>query len=442
MKTSNSMLCASLFLMSLASAEAEDAAVAGKEGVLALPAEITPAKLPPGCLLKVRYNWDASGPMNYGNQVFTHLIGPKGVGLTENHHPVPATNSELWKGKISYVLPIKVPETFVDGEYTVAIGFYPAGEGKDKDFSEIKSLRPGAGVKPVAWAKDWMQVGSFTVDKNAPLPPRDTEGAKTLDLTGYKETFVEDFDKLDVSAWGPGTRWIAHTPWNGDFGDAAFLDPSEEDPFTVKDGVLRIEARRNEKLGDKWGRKWQSGCLASNDNAGQGFSQVYGYFEARMKLPAGPGVWPAFWLASSPPPAEDPKQENSWDNWMARFDAARTGCIEIDVIEYYGHETDAYCSVVHAWRPEPHRAEATKIYTKPNECIEGFHNYGVMVEPEWTTMYFDGIAVWKAHTPPEHKRPLMILLNLALGSGWPIEQTPSPSYMYVDYVKAYKKDGG
>ena len=100
-----------------------------------------------------------------------------------------------------------------------------------------------------------------------------------LDLSGYRMTFNEDFHNLDVSAWGPGTRWIAHTPWNGDFGDARFADPVPGFPFTVNDGRLRIEARRGED------GKWSAGLLASTDPSGAGFSQQYGYFEMRAKFP-------------------------------------------------------------------------------------------------------------------------------------------------------------
>jgi len=40
-------------------------------------------------------------------------------------------------------------------------------------------------------------------------------------------------------------------------------------------------------------------------------------------------------------------------------------------------------------------------------------------------------------TPPEHNKPLMLLLNLALGPGWPIDNTPNPSVMEVDYVRVH-----
>ena len=77
-----------------------------------------------------------------------------------------------------------------------------------------------------------------------------TAQSAPIDPTSLTPTFDENFDKLDVSAWGPGTRWIAHTPWNGDYGDARFTDPGPDFPFPTRDGMLRIEARKGDD--GKW----------------------------------------------------------------------------------------------------------------------------------------------------------------------------------------------
>jgi beta-glucanase (GH16 family) len=213
----------------------------------------------------------------------------------------------------------------------------------------------------------------------------------------------------------------------GDFtgGDAAFADPVQGFPFTIENGILRIEARKDETQKDRWNRKWAAGLLSSNDPKGNGFSQQYGCFEMRAKLPGGAGVWPAFWLAST------------YDR--TKPGAGEDGSIEIDVIEFYGHSPGAYQSAVHTWKPDPHSALGSTVTTRMNEVSTGFHNYGVMVEPDFITMYFDGVGVWKTPTPPEHNKPLMLLVNLALGSGWPIDRTPDPSCMYVEHVRAYAK---
>lgn len=241
---------------------------------------------------------------------------------------------------------------------------------------------------------------------------------KPINLADYVLTFDENFDTLDVSANGPGTRWVAHTPWGGDFGDAEFTDPRPAFPFTIDKGILRIEARKGED------GKWRSGLLSSADRNGNGFSQQYGYFEARAKLPAGPGLWPAFWL-----------------NTLVPKDSQDDG-VEIDVIEHYGKFPNAYESHVMVWPKvdqSKKRSERKVREVPPGLLYEDFHTYGVLVEPDFITMYFDGEPYWRTQTPPEHKNKLMILVNLAMGSGWPIDQTPSPSYMYVDYVRAYSK---
>ncbi len=162
-----------------------------------------------------------------------------------------------------------------------------------------------------------------------------------IDFSKLQMTFREDFDDtLSVSPWGPNTRWIAHTPWAGDFGDAAFADPRlGVFPFTLEGGIFRIEARKNDK------GKWESGLLASADGNGRGFSQQYGYFEMRAKLPKGPGVWPAFWLGSI-------------------VDKTAPASVEIDVLEFYGHSPAAYQNNIIVYHTNPADAATSDVDKK------------------------------------------------------------------------------
>jgi len=230
-------------------------------------------------------------------------------------------------------------------------------------------------------------------------------------------TFTEDFNTLSVSAYGQtSSRWIAHTPWNGDFGDAAFADPQPNFPFRINNGILDIEARKGAD------GKWQSGLLSSATPNNAGFAQRYGYFEMRAKLPPGPGTWPGFWL-----------------NANQRHDDPTPG-VEIDVVEYYGQFTDGYHSVVHVWDkadPKKSREWDHIISVPPGSLTSAFHTYGVDVEPEWITFYLDRRETWRVATPPELKDPMMVLVDLALGSGWPIDHTPNPSTMQVDYIHVF-----
>jgi beta-glucanase (GH16 family) len=255
-------------------------------------------------------------------------------------------------------------------------------------------------------------VGSFGV-----LPGGALAAGEHIDPCRLKPTFTDDFNTLSVSARGDTDgRWIAHTPWNGDFGDAAFSDPRPGFPFRVRDGVLDIEARKGAD------GKWQSGLLASATPSNAGFAQRYGYFEMRAQLPPGPGTWPGFWL-----------------NANQRHNDPNPG-VEIDVVEYYGQFPDAYHSAVHVWNkadPKKSTVQDHVIAVPSGSLTSGFHTYGVDVEPDWITFYRDRRETWQLATPAELKDPLMVLVDLALGSGWPIDKTPNPSVMQVDYVHVF-----
>lgn len=242
---------------------------------------------------------------------------------------------------------------------------------------------------------------------------------KPLDLCAYDLVFSDDFDDMSIASHSLGTmRWTAHTPWNGDFGDAVFADPGPDGPFAAKQGILRITARKDERS------RWHSGLIAAADASGNGHGLRFGYFEARMKLPPGPGTWPAFWLMS-----------------LAATSDKRPR-VEIDVIEYYGHQTDRYHVADHVWYSggdkERTRHDGSRVPVENGSLVQDFHTYGVLVEPDKLTYYFDRQPVWQQPTPPELQTPLYPLVDLALGSGYSIAETPDPSVLEVDYVREYR----
>jgi hypothetical protein len=244
-----------------------------------------------------------------------------------------------------------------------------------------------------------------------------------------RPVFIEDFNEetapnrrietIASSRIGPA-RWTAHTPWNGDFGDARFADPLPGGPFAIKDGILSITASKDSE------GHWSSGLIAAADATGAGAGTRYGYFEARMKIPPGPGTWPAFWLAALKPTAGSDRN------------------VEIDVIEYYGQFTFAYRPAIHVWYKDESktRGKDQKVDVPDGSLVQDFHTYGVDVSPQSIVFYFDRKPVWSQPTPPELDGPLYPLVNLALGSGWPIDRTPNPSTLLVDYVHVYGRDAG
>jgi beta-glucanase (GH16 family) len=116
--------------------------------------------------------------------------------------------------------------------------------------------------------------------------------------------------------------------------------------------------------------------------------------------------------------------------------------VEIDILEHYGHFPTEYQSVVHIWPKPKNDDEAARrlVFRAPSDGLyDAFHTYGVDVAPDWITFYLDGTPQGRLATPAEHKHRLMILANLALGSGWPITETPNPSVLEVDYIRAYRR---
>lgn len=237
-----------------------------------------------------------------------------------------------------------------------------------------------------------------------------------LDISRYHETFSETFrGRLHVTPWGP-SRWIAHTPWHGDFGDASFADPQSNFPFLTGATGLSIIARKGAD------GKWQSGLLSSADAEGRGFTQAGGYFEAKMKMPPGPGVWPAFWLAG-----------HGDDSYST----------EIDVVEYYGQFPDCYRANLHLWPKAPKltpQEQGDLIHVPKGSLSDKFHTYGVEILDNDIVFYLDRYEVARQPASKAMHLPMSILVNLALGSGWPIDKTLNPSILKVDYVKAFKSN--
>jgi hypothetical protein len=372
-----------------------------------VPAAVACTLSQPSCRpdfgVDITYRWDAE-PLGRNYKAFVHLRHSGGKMMFQDDHDVPVDTAD-WNGRVEYQRTIVIPTNAPAGEYSIVAGLWDsAGKARVK-------TKAGEGV--VAAGENAYRIGTLTLADDAPVPKL---GPRTLDLSGYRMTFDEDFSgpELSVSAWGPGTRWIAHTPYAGDFGDARFADPTKGFPFTIDNGILRIEAR-------KTNNRWQSGLLASVDPKGKGFSQQYGYFEARAKFPKGLGTWPAFWLLGAPK-----LQDKSLTQ------------IEIDVVEFYGVHPNALHTNVHLWYPDKRVKSDGRPFVVTG-MTDAMHDYGVMVDAESIRFYFDGVEFRRVKTPDDARVPLYLLVNLALGGGWPIDETPNPSIMEVEHVRAYAK---
>lgn len=152
----------------------------------------------------------------------------------------------------------------------------------------------------------------------------------------------------------------------------------------------------------------------------QKFSQAFGKFEIRCRVPHGKGLWPAFWLFPEP---------KSWPP-------------EIDILEIPGHETDrVYMSNhwVNPGKPQGNSKSITGEYKGP-DCSKNFHTFAVEWEPGEIRWMIDGELRHRSRKEvPEI--PMFILVNLGVG-GWaeaPDESTGFPADFEIDSVRVWEK---
>jgi len=276
--------------------------------------------------------------------------------------------------------------------------------------------------------------------KSSGAAPETGAGCDTvIRLDRLRQTFDEEFDTLRL--YDPHTQqgvWktlFAHGPQTGAYAwDSRTLRGNHEleiyvdpgfpgqgqtplglNPFSLRDGVLTITADKTpEALKSKlWGYNYTSGVITTQTS----FSQRYGYFEIRARFPSGKGVWPAFWLLAT---------DASWPP-------------ELDILEQLGGE-DVY-QTVHTAQDGAHEQTGFKIKT-PGD-VTGFHTYGALWTPDRIVWFIDGRQTATAPTPADMRKPMYILLNLAIGGGMPGDpdgHTPFPARYSIDYVRVYSLD--
>lgn len=164
------------------------------------------------------------------------------------------------------------------------------------------------------------------------------------------------------------------------------------------------------------------------------FSQVYGRFEARIKIPTGQGMWPAFWMLG---------------NNITTAGWPTSG--EIDIMENIGREPARVHGSLHGPSTTSRTSDATSIFTLPagQAFADDFHVYAIEWEPGVVRFYVDTNlyatftqSQWPTGGTWAFDHPFFIILNVAVGGNWPgppDSTTVFPQLMLVDYVRVYTK---
>jgi beta-glucanase (GH16 family) len=235
----------------------------------------------------------------------------------------------------------------------------------------------------------------------------------------WKLVWHDEFDggALDRSKW----EYEQGGLWNN--GELQFYTSRPEN-VRVEDGHLVLEARAEEYFGSEY----TSGRLKTLGKA----TFLHGRIEARMQVPEGQGLWPAFWLLGADFPT------TGWP-----------GCAEIDVVEIIGREPARAHATVHG--ASFHGATGIHAsYDHPGGTLSGAeHVYAVEWEPGEIRWYLDDVQYHRV-TPrdlprPEEwpfEKPFFLIVNLAVGGtfpGDPDASTPFPARLRVDWVRVYER---
>ena len=225
-----------------------------------------------------------------------------------------------------------------------------------------------------------------------------------------------DGDAIDEANW---TYDIGAGGWGN--GEAQYYTDRPENA-RIEDGMLVIEARQE---------RFEESYYTSARLKSEGLQEFqYGRIEARLRVPAGRGLWPAFWMLGSN------FSEVGWPD---------SG--EIDIMEYLGREPDLIFGTIHG----PGYAGALGLSNwnrQDYDIADDFHTYAVEWDEDGFTWFYDGEAYGSYVRADIGERewpfdqPFFIILNLALGGQFPGPiglDVVFPKQYLVDYVRVFQQ---
>lgn len=229
-------------------------------------------------------------------------------------------------------------------------------------------------------------------------------------LPGYSLVFQDDFNTLN-SVWHTGHWWSRPT-------DYSTTNTNEQQAYaaanvSVSNGALVITARK-ESAG---GKSYTSGLVETGgDQYGYptSFTFQYGYIEARIRIPSGQGLWPAFWM------------------WPADY----ADPPELDIMEILGHQPGILYMATH------YPGGTAEYNYSGADLSQEYHVYGCEWTPTSVVWYLDGVERARLTDPAKIPQEAMyLILNLAVGGDWPgpVSDSVLPATMQVDWVRVYQK---
>lgn len=230
-------------------------------------------------------------------------------------------------------------------------------------------------------------------------------------------------DEFDTNGAPNPDNWIFNigTGSNGWGNNELQYYTNRTQNIKIEDGLLKITAIKENFMGSAY---TSSRILTKGK-----FEQKYGRYEARMKMPFGKGLWPAFWMLGA---------NSDTVTWPQ--------CGEIDIMEYLGSNPTSVFGTLHG--PGYFGGNAvTKGYSLQNNRFDNdFHVFGIEWGENFINFYVDDV-MYNQITPKNVKgewvfnQPFYIILNMAVGGNYPgnpTSETIFPQTVLIDYVRVYQ----
>ncbi|MBK3563769.1 MULTISPECIES: glycoside hydrolase family 16 protein [unclassified Streptomyces] len=257
------------------------------------------------------------------------------------------------------------------------------------------------------------------------------QAASTSDAQADAVTFSDTFDGAAGSAVN-SSKWTQETGDNVNNHEREYYTSGTNNAALDGQGHLVITAKKENPANYQC---WYGTCqyTSARLNTSGKFSAQYGHVEARMQIPRGQGMWPAFWMLGTDIGSV------GWPN---------SG--EIDVMENVGYEPSTIHGTIHG----PGYSGANGIgaaYTLANGAAfaDAFHTFAVDWAPNSIKWSVDGV-VYQTRTPADvgsntwaFNKPFFLILNLAVGGDWPGDPnsaTAFPAKLVVDSVSVTTSD--
>ncbi len=240
--------------------------------------------------------------------------------------------------------------------------------------------------------------------------------------TSWNLVWSDEFNGTSVNT----SNWTFETGGGG-WGNNELEYYTNGQNATVSGGILTIEARRESGGFNCWNGPCQWTSSRMNTKGKREFQ--YGKIEARLAVPSGQGLWPAFWALGANFPG------TPWPN-----------CGEIDIMEHINTQTTTYGTIHWDAGGYATYGGSTGVATPT-----AFHTYAIEWNSSSIKWFLDGTQFWEANilnninSTEEFHRPFFLILNLAVGGNWPGSPnsgTPSPARYQIDYVRVYQAGGG